>query len=223
MRSVDNSKEANDAMENNPNAIFFQTHDAGQLELQGYPCVITTADPTYLKNFVAFSFQKNSPYRKLFSYFLLAMKQSGQVERLYKMHETRIMTMKHEHKKCLKQPSSFFQSCLPNEPNCVPAITIQTVITALLIVTVGVLLGVMILLIEKLDYAGYLEFCSILKNNITKGHVLRDRGTLIILSIALLISFIIVLALLGYYVYGLNHDTQVPHNAMHFLQADGNG
>ena len=195
-------------MEEDSNVIFFNTHMSGELELKGYPCVLTYASTTYAENSLAFSFPKNSPYRKLFSYFLLAMRQTGQIQRLYDMHITRINTLKQEHEKCMKQPKSFFQKCRPNEPNCVPAINLKIVITALVIIIGGSILSVLIMIIERMDYKNQFNTCSIIKNNIPPKCFMKQRGVLILSSVVLFISVIIVFALLGHYTIGQNHNNK---------------
>ena len=187
------------AMENNPNAIFFSIAKKRMLELHGYPCVITNADTTYFKNSLAFSFQKNSPYRKLFSYFLLAMRQSGQIDKLYNMHVSKISTMKIEHEVCRNKTSSFFKTCGPNEPNCVPAITLETVWTALLILSFGVLLGAIVLLLEWLDYHGYLNKCKRDRHNISNAHSLGKRSILTLYCVTFITFIILLFVLLFYY------------------------
>ena len=197
---------ANDAMEDDPNVIYFQTHIAGELELKGYPCVLTNAPRTYLENSLAFSFPKNSPYRKLFSYFLLTMRQSGQIQRLYDMHTRRINTLKQVHKDCMKKPKTFFQTCRPNEPNCVPAINIKIVITALIIMIGGALFAILIAMIERMDYNNQLNVCTNLKNNIPTKYFMRKRGVLVFSSTVLFISLIVVVSLLAYHTIASDHD-----------------
>ena len=193
-------------MEGDPNVIFFHTHIAGELELRGYPCVLTYAPATYLHNSLAFSFPKNSPYRKLFSYYLLAMRQSGQIQRLYDMHTTRINTLKDEHEKCIKQPKTFFQTCRPNEPNCVPAINLKIVITALVIIIGGAIFSIFVAIIERMDHKDQFHFCKNIKNNISPKYFLKKQCVLIIIAIILFISAIIVISLLAYYTIGQNGD-----------------
>ena len=186
-------------MENDINAIFFHTMDSGKLELAGYPCVITYAKTPYLQNSIAFTFQKNSPYRKLFSYFLFEMKQSGQIERLYRKHSMKIMTMKSEHKECMVE-HKFFQSCRPNEADCVPAVGLKTIITAVVMVASGVLLGVIVLIIEWMDYHGHFKFCKKLQNNKPLNYFQKKRGFLVIFFLVFIISLIIVSALLAFHI-----------------------
>ena len=218
MRAVNVSgpEEANREMENNPNAIFFYRHDRGMLELHGYPCVISHAKATYLKNSMAFGFQKNSPYRKLFSYFLLKMRQSGQIDKLLSMHETQLYTMKTEHEAC-HETSHFFQTCLPNEPNCVPSITLKTVWTALLILSLGVLFGAIVVLFEWLDYHGYLNKLKSDLNNAPNYHLLRQRRNLNI-CFAAFITFTILLVVLLYY-YTFMQD--VSYGQLNILHSNG--
>ena len=188
-------QEANKAMERDPNAIFFHGVDNGHLDLHGYPCVITHATRQYLKNSMAFSFQKNSPYKKLFSYFLLAMRQSGQIERLYIKHETYLNTLKTEHESCQRKKTSFFKKCLPNEPNCVPAIRLETVWTSLLVLLLGVLFGFVVSLFEWLDYHNYIgDFKSFMNNTFSlyhlgRNHIIRLYSIIFVLS--LVSSFVI--------------------------------
>ena len=181
---------------------------SGELELKGYPCVLTYAPATYAENSLAFSFPKNSPYRKLFSYFLLAMRQTGQIQRLYDMHITRWNTLKQEHEKCMKKPKTFFQTCRPNEPNCVPAINLKIVITALVIIIGGSILSVLIMIIERIDNSNQFNHCSNLQNNIPQKCFMKQRGILILSSVVLFISVIIVFALLGQYTIGQNNNNK---------------
>ena len=87
-------------MEEDPNIVFFLFHLTREIELTGYPCVITKASTSYKLGYWAFPFPKNSPYRKLFSHHLLAMRQSGQIQRLLDMHITRVKALKEDHEKC---------------------------------------------------------------------------------------------------------------------------
>ena len=57
-------------MEKDDKAVFFNNRET-ELGLEGYPCLIRTAKFSYLKTPIAFAFQKNSPYTKLFSHFLM--------------------------------------------------------------------------------------------------------------------------------------------------------
>ena len=189
-------------MEHNRNVIFFHTHDAGLLDLKGYPCVLTNAPTPYLDNSLGFSFPMNSPYRKLFSHFLLAMRQSGQIQRLYEKHTTLIKTSKQEHERCMKPKHTFFQTCRPNEPNCVPAIDLKIVITALIIAIVGAAFAILIALIERMEHNNQLNICSNLKNNMHTKYVLKKRGVLIITSSVLFISVVALSILLSYHTIG---------------------
>ena len=147
-------------MERDPKAVFFFDCDV-QLGLQGYPCVISNSKSSYLKTSLAFGFQKNSPYTKLFSYFILKMRQSGQIEKLYNMHVNEVRRLKPEHHACITRAGE----CMPNQPNCVPPIGIKTVLTSGLIIVGGVLCGVFILLFERLYDA--FDFKKGEKNNRT--------------------------------------------------------
>ena len=190
---------ANKAMEADANAIFFHGLDNGHLELHGYPCAITHAKTSYLKNSIAFSFQKNSPYRKLFSYHLLGMRQSGQIERLHIKHETYLTTIKTEHEKCLKTKSSFFPKCQPNEQNCVPAIKLETVWTSLLVLLVGSLAGFGITIFEWIEHHGYIRSLKYATNNILNSWPLQRRHIITSYSFVFIVSIILVAAILVYY------------------------
>ena len=98
--NVTNISKANEAMEEHSNIVFFRPRVQGKLQLKGYPCVITYASTLYRQGYWAFPFPKNSPYRKLFSHHLLAMRQSGQIQRLLDMHITRVKALKEDHEKC---------------------------------------------------------------------------------------------------------------------------
>ena len=186
-------------MEAEANNIFFHGLDNGHLELDGYPCVITHAKTAYLKNSIAFSFQKNSPYRKLFSYHLLGMRQSGQIERLHIYHETYLTTRKTEHEKCLKTKSSFFPNCLPNEQNCVPAIKLETVWTSLLVLLVGILAGFGITIFEWIEHHGHIRNLKYATNNIFNSQPLQRNHIITVYSFIFIVSIIIVAAIFVYY------------------------
>ena len=186
-------------METDANAIFFHGLDNGHLELDGYPCVITHAKTAYLKNSIAFSFQKNSPYRKLFSYHLLAMRQSGQIERLHTKHETYLTTRKTEHEQCRKTKSSFFPKCLPNEQNCVPAIKLETVWTSLLVLLVGALAGFGITIFEWIEHHGYIRSLKCAANNIFNSQALQRNHIITVYLFIFIISIILVAAIFLYH------------------------
>ena len=188
---------ANEAMEEDSNIIFFRPRVQGELQLKGYPCVITYPSMLYRQGYWAFPFPKNSPYRKLFSHYLLAMRQSGQIQRLHDMHITRIKSLKEKHEKCIKQPKTFFQTCRPNEPNCVPSIDLKHVITALGIFIGGSIFSVLIMIIERMDYKKQLSPCSNFKINSPSQYLMKKRRILIVSSILLFFLVIIVLVLLG--------------------------
>ena len=124
------------------------------------------------------------------------------------MHITRMNTLKQEHEKCMKQPKTFFQTCRPNEPNCVPAINLKIVITALVIIIGGSILSVLIMIIERMDYNNQFHTCSNIKNNIPPKCFMKQQGVLILSSVVLFISVIIVFALLGHYTIGQNHNNK---------------
>ena len=149
---------------------------------------------------VAFSFQKHSPYRKLFSYFLLKMRQSGQIDKLYTMHENQVYTMKLEHETCARhKTSTFFKECRPNEPNCVPAIAKETVWSSSIILSFGVLFGAIVVLLEWLDYHEYINKFKTHRHNISNDDSFGKRGKLTICSVAFIsITTFLVLLLLYY-------------------------
>ena len=138
----------------------------------------------------------------MFSHFLLAMRQSGQIRRLYDMHTTRMKTLKEEHEKCIKQPKTFFQTCRPNEPNCIPAINLKLVITALVIFMGGSIFSVLIMIIERMDYKNQLSRSSNFKNNIPSKYLMKKRNILVVSSIVLFFLVIIVFVLLAQYTIG---------------------
>ena len=198
MINVTDISKANEALEEVSNVIFFHSREPGELELKGYPCVVTKASMLYRPGYWAFTFPKNSPYRKLFSHFLLAMRQSGQIQRLYEKHITRIKTLKEEHEKCKKQPKAFFQTCRPNEPNCAPAINLKLVITALVIFIGGSIFSILIMIIERMEYKKQLSRSNNFKNNIPSQYSMVKHSIVIVSSISLFFLVIIVLALLGH-------------------------
>ena len=73
---------ANSALLDDDRLIFFWESDGGKIALDDYPCRITTAATSYFDNYVSFAFPKNSDLVGLFSEKILALKQSGQVEKV---------------------------------------------------------------------------------------------------------------------------------------------
>ena len=148
-KSIFDPKEADEVLKKDNNAVFFYGREIGEFVLEGYPCKINAADNSYLKTSIAFGFQKNSPYRKFLSHFLLKMKQLDQIGRLHTMYKTQLMKMKSSHGECNNQSGNF------------SIITLENVISVFLIIMVGILLGVMILFIERMSHYGYLKCCNI--------------------------------------------------------------
>ena len=126
--------------------------------------------------------------------------------------------MKSEHPDCLYE-HTFFQSCRPNEADCVPAIGIRTIITAVVIVSCGALLGVIVLIIEWMDYHGHLQFCKKLRNNIPLYYFPKKRGILVIYFLIFIISLILVIALLAYHILG-SDKVKKPDREQDFLQTN---
>jgi len=134
---VQSLDEAKEIMGNEPKAVFLGPSE-GELGLEGYPCLIKRAKKSYLKSTVSFTFQKNSPYTKLFSYFLLKMMESGQIQEIYRKHISALKDLKHINDVCNRK----FTECVPGEPECVASIGIETVCTAVAVVIVGIALGI---------------------------------------------------------------------------------
>ena len=80
--NVGSSREANDIIMEDDKMVYFWEKEGGKLNMDDYPCKITFAPKDYFKNYVSFAFPKGSPYVDLFSEKILAMKQSGQVEKI---------------------------------------------------------------------------------------------------------------------------------------------
>ena len=91
-----------------------------------------------------------------------------------------LKTMKVEHEVCRNKTTKFFKECLPNEPNCVPAIPLKTVWTALLILAFGILFAAVAGLLEWMEYYGYMFKCKTYKHNSSNNH---SSGRWIILTI----------------------------------------
>ena len=130
-------------MEHNPKAIFFNNRET-EIGLEGLPCLIRAAKRSYLKTSIAFAFQKNSPYTKMFSYFFLKMMESGQVSQMYRKHLNAVKSLKHRNDVCSRKVNE----CLPNQSDCVPPVGIKTVCTAGLIAILGIIFGALTVIIE---------------------------------------------------------------------------
>ena len=189
---VSSIQDANENMESDRNTIFFHQLDVGQLGLDGYPCVITHAKWMYMKNAViGFPFQKNSPYQRMFSYFLLQMRESGHIDRLLTKHHTYLRSAKPKHEACQKKGTPFFQDCMANEPNCVPAIKIETVWTSLLVLLLGTVIGFFIVVIERMNISGLLSHIRCISNNMCRCQSLGRNHILIICSIIFVVFSIL--------------------------------
>ena len=104
--------------------------------------------------------------------------------------------------KVQKQPKTFFQTCRPNEPNCVPAIDLKLVITALVIFICGSIFSILIMIIERIDHKNQPSCCSNFKNNIPSQYSMKNHSILVFCSIVLLFLVIVVLVLLGQHTIG---------------------
>ena len=140
---VDTLDEARKIMEHNPKAIFFNNRET-EIGLEGLPCLIRAAKRSYLKTSIAFAFQKNSPYTKMFSYFFLKMMESGQVSQMYRKHLNTVKSLKHRNDVCSRK----VDECLPNQSDCVPPVGIKTVCTAGLIALLGIIFGAGTVIVE---------------------------------------------------------------------------
>ena len=130
-------------MENDPKAIFFNNRET-EIGLEGLPCLIRAAKRSYLKSSIAFAFQKNSPYTKMFSYFFLKMMESGQVQQMYRKHLNAVKSLKHRNDICSRKSDE----CLPNQSDCVPPVGIKTACTAGLIAFLGMVFGGFVVIAE---------------------------------------------------------------------------
>ena len=123
-------------MEKDSKAIFFNNRET-EIGLEGLPCLIRAAKKSYLKSSIAFGFQKNSPYTKMFSHVFLKMMESGQVQQMYRKHLNAVKSLKHRNDICSRK----VDECMPNQSDCVPPVGIMTVCSAGLVAIIGIVLG----------------------------------------------------------------------------------
>ena len=119
------------------------------------------------------------------------MRQSGQIDELYKKHVSEILRLKPA---CKKKTSS---NCIQNDPTCVPAISLKTIWTALLILLFGVLCAAIMVLLEWLDAHGHLENLKC-----TNTRNLGKNALLCIYAVIFMCAIIALLSLLAYFIQG---------------------
>ena len=173
----------------------------------------------YLRSTLAFTFKKNSPYRKLFSYFLLAMRQFGEIDRLYNSHVREVIRQKPEHKQCKKTKTSPAPFCFAYETDCVAQIGFETIWTAFLILIIGLLLGLIIIVFECLDSLGHFNQMKdvIGKTSFKTWKYFGRHNTVIFMYIFIfLLSIILLVSLYVYY----QHYMSITHGDMNLLSQD---
>ena len=189
-------------MEKDDKAVFFNNRET-ELGLEGYPCLIRTAKFSYLKTPIAFAFQKNSPYTKLFSHFLLKMRESGEVTAIYRKHLNALKDLKHRNDVCSRKS----KECMPGQSDCVPPIGIKTVCTAGLIVIVGIGLGVGVVTVEfsvdrknNIKYDGNSINCE---NRQTRN---SNQSVIIMCVVFVVASSAFMMMLFGYVTFFVSHE-----------------
>ena len=189
-------------MEDEPKAIFFYKREA-ELGLEGYPCLIKRSKKSYIKGSIAFAFQKNSPYTKLFSHFLLKMRETGEVQALYRKHLTTLKHLKHRNDVCSRKSSE----CMPGALDCVPSIGIETICSAVVVVIVGIALGVGIETVQFILNGKHRRTHQENTMNTEMGCRRMSNLSVITICIAFIIcsiSFLIIL--LGYAMFIVSHE-----------------
>ena len=189
-------------MEKDSKAIFFNNRET-EIGLEGLPCLIRAAKKSYLKSSIAFGFQKNSPYTKMFSHVFLKMMESGQVQQMYRKHLNAVKSLKHRNDICSRK----VDECMSNQSDCVPPVSIMTVCSAGLVAIIGIVLGGCIVIGEiwhkrrKNNEEPY----SILK---LEFDTLRwkKRSIAMIFVVAVFLGSFILMSLISYVVFLVSHS-----------------
>ena len=199
VQSVD---EAKAIMEKDNKAIFFNNRET-ELGLEGYPCLIRTAKFSYLKSPIAFAFQKNSPYTKLFSHFLLKMRESGEVTAIYRKHLNALKDLKHRNDVCSRKS----EECLPGRSDCVPPVGIKTVCTAGLIVMIGIGLGVGIAALEfSMNRTNHINYDGNCANGENGRKRIRNQYMIVTCVSFVVVSSAFMMMLFSYVMFYVSHE-----------------
>jgi len=190
-------------MGNDPKAIFF-TKRGNEIGLEGYPCLVKRAKTSYLKSPISFAFQKNSPYTKLFSDFLLKMRESGEIHAIFRKHLNTIKHLKSRNDLCSRKSNE----CMPGEIDCVPSIGIETICSAGVVVIVGIALGVGIETVQFLSNRKYniIRKENMMINTERKCGRMTNLSVIIICIVFIVCSSLILIVLLVYAMLVVKHE-----------------
>ena len=189
-------------MEKDDKAVFFNNRET-ELGLEGYPCLIRTAKFSYLKSPIALAFQKNSPYTKLFSHFLLKMRESGEVTAIYRKHLNALKDLKHRNDICSRKS----KECMPGRSDCVPPIGIKTVCTAGLIVVVGIGVGVGISTVEfSMNRKNKIKYDGNYINSENRPIRMNNQSVIVLCAIFMVASSAFMMLLFGYVTFLVSHE-----------------